>query len=63
MTTGQINIWRYDVRRATYEAASEQRAFSRVPTQSERLINMRAQVVRATFCAKLDGAEFSRLKH
>jgi hypothetical protein len=28
MTTGQINIWRYDVRRATDEAIKAKRLFS-----------------------------------
>jgi hypothetical protein len=61
MTTGQMNIWRYDVRRAMHEAVSERRAFSRLMTRTEQLISIRQQVLRATFCAKLDGFEFSKL--
>jgi hypothetical protein len=60
MTTGQINIWRYDVRRATRDALYQRRPFSELPSRYEFFNAIRQSVMRATFCAKLDDCEFSR---
>lgn len=60
MTTGQINIWRYDVRRATRDALYQRRPFSELPSRYEFFNTIRVAVARATFCAKLDGDDYSR---
>ena len=63
MTVGQINIWRAHVRCATLNAQIEGNEFSMYKRLSERQRQaVVAQVQRATFCAKVDGFEFSRLK-
>lgn len=60
MTIGQINIWRYDVRRAIREALHQHRPFSELPSRWEFFNSIRVAVERATFCAKLDGDDYSR---
>jgi hypothetical protein len=62
MTVGQINIWRAHVRQALREALVERRPFSPLTYEAEKRKRELLQVQRATFCAKLDGFEFSRLK-
>ncbi len=63
MTAGQINIWRAHVRCATLNAQIEGNEFSIYKRLLERQRQaVIAQVQRATFCAKVDGFEFSRLK-
>jgi hypothetical protein len=62
MTVGQINIWRAHVRQALREALDERRPFSPLTYEAEKRKRELLQVQRATFCAKLDGFEFSRLK-
>jgi hypothetical protein len=62
MTIGQINIWRAHVRQALREALNERRPFSPLTYEAEKRKRELLQVQRATFCAKLDGFEFSRLK-
>jgi hypothetical protein len=62
MTTGQINIWRAHVRQATHEAWRSHRPVSRLMTPTERMIETHQQVLCATFCAKIDGREFSLLQ-
>ena len=62
MTVGQSNIWRMYVRQALVEAVRDRRPFSPLTYEAEKRRRERLQVQRATFCAKLDGFEFSRLK-
>jgi hypothetical protein len=62
MTVGQSNIWRVHVRQALVEAVKDRRPFSPLTYEAEQRRRDRLQVQRATFCAKLDGFEFSRLK-
>ena len=63
MTAGQINIWRAHVRCATLNAQIEGNEFSTYKSLLDRQRQaIVAQVQRATFCAKLDGFEYSRLK-
>jgi hypothetical protein len=62
MTVGQSNIWRAHVRQALREALDERRPFSPLTYEAEKRKRERLQVQRATFCAKVDGFEFSRLK-
>ena len=62
MTVGQSNIWRMHVRQALVEAVRDRRPFSPLTYEAEKRKRERLQVQRATFCAKLDGFEFSRLK-
>jgi hypothetical protein len=62
MTTGQSNIWRRHVYIAMREALYNRIPFSELPSRYEFFNTMRVQVQRATFCAKLEGAEYSRLK-
>ena len=63
MTVGQSNIWRVHIYQALVEALKERRPFSRLTYEAEKRRREINQVVRATFCAKLDGDEFSRLPH
>lgn len=62
MTAGQINIWRADVRRAMFVAVRERCPFSEYRYEIEKRLRIINQVQRATFCAKLEGVEYSRLK-
>jgi len=62
MTTGQINIWRYCVREATFQAVYEGRKFSELPSLFKMFNAAKRQVARATFCAKWDDVPYSRLK-
>jgi len=62
MTVGQSNIWRMHVRQALREAVQDRRPFSPLTYEAEKRRRERLQVQRATFCAKLDGFEFSKLK-
>jgi hypothetical protein len=61
MTTGQINIWRRHVYAAMLDALIERRPFSRMPNNRYEFIKaIKEQIARATFCAKLDGDDYSR---
>jgi hypothetical protein len=60
MTTGQSNIWRRHVYTAMREALYDRIPFSVLPSRYEFFNKMRMQVQRATFCAKLEDAEYSR---
>lgn len=62
MTVGQSNIWRMHVRQALVEAVRDRRPFSPLTYEADKRRRERLQVQRATFCAKVDGFEFSRLK-
>ena len=62
MTVGQSNIWRVHVRQALVEAVRDRRPFSPLMYEAEKRRRELLQVQRATFCAKVDGFEFSRLK-
>ena len=62
MTRGQTNIWRRHVYAAMREALHQRRPFSELPSRYEFFKQVQAQVARATFCAKLDGEEYSRLR-
>jgi hypothetical protein len=62
MTVGQSNIWRMHVRQALVEAVRDRRPFSSLTYEADKRRHERLQVQRATFCAKVDGFEFSRLK-
>jgi hypothetical protein len=62
ITTGQLNIWRYCIREATIDAMAQRIPFCGLPARARFFEAMRLQVQRATFCAKLDGFEYSRLK-
>ena len=62
MTSGQINIWRADVRRATFVAVRDRAPLSEYRYEIEKRRRIIEQVLRATFCAKVEGAEYSRLK-
>ena len=62
MTVGQSNIWRMHVRQALVEAVKDRRPFSPLTYEAEKRRRELLQVQRATFCAKVDGFEFSRLK-
>lgn len=62
MKAGQINIWRADVHRAMSDAVRERRAFSAYRHEIEKRLRIIDLVQRATFCAKLEGTEYSRLK-
>ena len=63
ITTGQSNIWRMQVRLATREALYQRRPFTTIPDRYSMFCNeVKTQVARATFCAKLDGYEYSRYK-
>ena len=62
MTVGQSNIWRMYVRQALVEAVRDRRPFSPLTYEVEKRRRELLQVQRATFCAKVDGFEFSRLK-
>ncbi len=60
MTTGQINIWRGWVRRATVDALQKRRPFSEFHREIEERRRARGQVLRAMFIAKIEGDEFSK---
>ena len=60
MTTGQINIWRYDVERATRAAIEQRRSFSSVRSRIPHYLSIQDKVARATFCAMVDGDDYSR---
>jgi len=62
MTVGQSNIWRMHVRQALVEAVRDRRPLSPLTYEADKRRRERLQVQRATFCAKVDGFEFSRLK-
>jgi hypothetical protein len=62
MTVGQSNIWRKHVMVAMREALHQRRPLSILPSRYEFFKKAREQVARATFYAKLDGDEYSRLK-
>lgn len=62
MTTGQRNIWRAHVYQALREAMHQRRPFSELPSRYEFFRKARLQVQRATFCAKLDGEDYSRVR-
>jgi hypothetical protein len=63
MTTGQINVWRRHVYAATLDALIERRPFTRMLSRRHDFIKaVKEQTARATFCAKLDGDEYSRLR-
>lgn len=61
MTSGQINIWRADVRRAMFVAVRDRAQFSEYRYEIEKRRRIIEQVLRATFCAKVEGVEYSRL--
>ena len=61
MTTGQANIWRTHVRRALMEALKERRPFSQLTYEAEKRHRELMQVIRATFCAKVDDADYCKL--
>ena len=61
MTVGQRNIWRAHVYRAVREAMHQRRPFSELPSRYEFFRKAKEQVQRATFCAKLDGEDYSRV--
>lgn len=60
MTVGQSNIWRKHVYSAMREALYQRRPFSELPSRYEFFNTVRVAVARATFCAKLDGDDYSR---
>jgi hypothetical protein len=60
MTTGQINIWRVDVRQATLAALRERQPLSAINPRAVFFHTIRQGVTRATFIAKVEGDEFSR---
>jgi hypothetical protein len=62
MTTGQSNLWRADVRQAILAALRAYAKFSPYNAEFERFAPIRRQVLRATFIAKFDGEEYSRIK-
>ena len=62
MTNGQRVIWRAHVVRAWREALHQRRPFSELPSRYEFFRKAREQVQRATFCAKIDGEDYSRLR-
>ena len=62
MTVGQTNIWRHHVRQATLAALHARTPFSEINPRMEFFQTIRNQVFRATFIAKLDGEEYSRIK-
>ena len=61
ITTGQANIWRKDVKTATIQAHYGLVPMSIIPAYN-RWLDMKNQVLRATFIAKIEGEEYSRLK-
>ena len=61
MTVGQRNIWRAHVYNALREALSERRPFSKLPPDMFYW-DIKNKVLRATFIAKIEGDEYSRLK-
>ena len=61
MTVGQSNIWRMHVRKALVEAVKDRRPFSQLTYEAEKRHRELTQVIRATFCAKLDDADYCRL--
>jgi len=61
ITTGQANIWRRDVKTATLQAHYGLIPMSIIPAFS-RWRKMKDQVLQATFTAKINGYEYSRLK-
>ena len=61
MTTGQINLWRVDVRQATLAALRERRPLSAINPRAVFFHAIRQSAIRATFIAKVEGDEFSRL--
>lgn len=61
ITLGQRNIWRIEARRALVEAVKERRAFSQLTYEAEKRHRELTQVIRATFCAKLDDADYCKL--
>jgi hypothetical protein len=62
MTTGQINIWRVHVRQATLAALRDRLPLSAVNPRAVFFHTIRQEVIRATFIAKIEGDEYSRLK-
>ena len=61
MTVGQSNIWRAHVRQALVEAVKDRRPFSPLTYEAEKRHRELTQVIRATFCAKLEDADYCRL--
>ena len=61
MTTGQINLWRADVRQAMLVALKAHAKFSPYNAQAVYYVPIKNQVLRATFIAKIEGDEYSRL--
>jgi hypothetical protein len=61
ITLGQRNIWRIEARRALVEAVKERRVFSQLTYEAEKRHRELTQVIRATFCAKLDDADYCKL--
>jgi hypothetical protein len=61
ITVGQTNLWRIFVKRATMQAHQGGAQMSVIPAYN-RWWNMQSQVLRATFIAKIEGEEYSRLK-
>ena len=61
MTVGQSNIWRAHVRQALVEAVKDRRPFSQLTYEAEKRYRELTQVIRATFCAKLEDADYCRL--
>jgi len=62
ITLGQANLWRGVVRQALWDAVHSHVPFSKVETEKEFFHQIRDRVLRATFIAKFDGEEYSRLK-
>ncbi len=63
LTVGRVNLYRYWIRVATLEAVEQRREFSPANRKKHAVItDIKAQVARAMFCAKLDGDEFSKLR-
>ena len=61
MTTGQINLWRADVRQAMIAALKCYAKFSPYNAHAAYYAPIKNQVLRATFIAKIEGDEYSRL--
>ena len=62
MKQSHINLYRYMVTDACREAMLERRPVSQYRNPRAVLFHeIRIQMARALFCAKLDGVEFSRL--
>ena len=61
MTVGQSNIWRAHVRKALVEAVKDRRPFSQLTYEAEKRHRELTQVIRATFCAKLEDADYCSL--